>query len=260
MASLMLMACFLLLGTPVLAQQSIEMSPNMDLLTDPRRGGRETTSPVPRERQGDPITLTRPQQHGTREQTTPQVGSGAPVFQRGEVILGNALWDRFETDALRVLAQQSPLSPPASLDLQALGFQDPVGEVDLYLLYRDNELHGIVVRPPNLSTEEFQAWLEKELNLGLNWGTVGEGISYYFKAAVSTFGEAAKSSFYHVVKHALTEMCGFNPRPSEVVLTLKAGIDFWAVFTGEVSLKFTLTEICPQIEQEEAQLVATSDE
>ena len=75
-----------------------------------------------------------------------------------------------------------------------------------------------------------------------------EGITWYrhdgTPISKDRVQQAIKQSLQNVVSAALIEACSATIRPTEMILALSAGVDFYAVFSGSISLKFNLAEAC----------------
>ncbi len=145
---------------------------------------------------------------------------------------GRALPKGWEESALNHLRR----TQSERVNLEALHIAYPEQAVDLFALYRENlhrekELHGVVRRPKN---QKDDGWF-------LTWTKQG----FSMKPILVRYGQSVISSLDHIGLIALSEICNAVVRPSELVVTAKAGVDFYASFKGEVSLKFDPQASCP---------------
>ena len=115
---------------------------------------------------------------------------------------------------------------PAPLDIEELGFEYPGRAISLCV----RRQHGIPTQV--IHCEAFPKW-------DLPEGETIEPVGLHF-------GEANLAFIKDVIRVAIEQACSLEPRPIEFIITLSAGIDFYASFKGQITLKFDLGTACSE--------------
>ena len=114
---------------------------------------------------------------------------------------------------------------PITLDIQALGYEFPKQPVDLYAAYSDSEFEGIF-------TKKAKNMVEK---------------AYEYVPVVVVWAGTVVSSLNEVLNIALQEVCKSDYRPHQFSIALKAGVQFFASFEGQVTFTFEVEGTCDRL-------------
>ena len=138
-----------------------------------------------------------------------------------KLVFDGVLDDKFFTDLQH--------KNPTTLDIQTLGYPYPNEPVDLIAVYRNEEFDGVFT---NKQIRQM-AWAQEK--------------THQIIPVVTVWAGTVVSSLDTVLTVALQQLCSSAYRPSQFSIALKAGVQFFASFEGQLTFTFDVEDTCDRL-------------